>query len=362
MAPFAGYVADNYSKKVIVIVSQLLSVLAVVGLLLVEWTAGLSLPAIYTTTAILSISSMFTSVTFSSSIANLIDPDRIQRAMGFNQSAISIAAVGGPVVGGILFGFVSMSVFLLIQVVAYTLAVLLESTMNFRLFTNRTYAQNDEANNSILKEMKEGFLYLKSNRIIMVIVTTAVGINFFFSSLMIGLPFIAVQQLKVEATHFGMIEAMIAIGMLIASVYFSISKEVKFPLLVAKRGILTMSVLLAGMGVPLIVSMSYDVVVGYFILLMFVFGISNVIVNTPIGVMMQKDVAEEYRGRVFGILESMAMAMMPLGYLLFGLLYDILPAQYIVGASSVCLIVLTSYLMRPSVMKEAATPLQQVNV
>lgn len=362
MAPFAGYVADNYSKKVIVIVSQLLSVLAVVGLLLVEWTAGLSLPAIYTTTAILSISSMFTSVTFSSSIANLIDPDRIQRAMGFNQSAISIAAIGGPVVGGILFGFVSMSVFLLIQVVAYTLAVLLESTMNFRLFTNRTYAQNDEANNSILKEMKEGFLYLKSNRIIMVIVTTAVGINFFFSSLMIGLPFIAVQQLKVEATHFGMIEAMIAIGMLIASVYFSISKEVKFPLLVAKRGILTMSVLLAGMGVPLIVSMSYDVVVGYFILLMLVFGISNVIVNTPIGVMMQKDVAEEYRGRVFGILESMAMAMMPLGYLLFGLLYDILPAQYIVGASSVCLIVLTSYLMRPSVMKEAATPLQQVNV
>ena len=123
-----------------------------------------------------------------------------------------------------------------------------------------------------------------------------------------------------------------------------------------------MSVLLAGMGVPLIVCMSYDVVVGYFILLMFVFWISNVIVNTPIGVMMQKDVAEEYRGRVFGILESMAMAMMPLGYLLFGLLYDILPAQYIVGASSVCLIVLTSYLMRPSVMKEAATPLQQVNV
>lgn len=360
LSPFAGYVADKYSKKAIVILSQMASMIAVLGLLVFGLLNGLSLPAIYTTTALLSVSTMFTSVTFSSSIANLIDPNRIQRAMGFNQSAISIAAIGGPVVGGILFGFVSMNIFLMIQVVAYALAVLLESTMNFRLFTNRTEHQGDKSNNSMVKEMKEGFFYLKSNRVIMVIVTTAVGINFFFSSMMIGLPFIAVQQLQIKATHFGMIEAMIAIGMLVASVYFSISKEVGFPLLVAKRGILVMSILLAGMGIPLIVGMSYNVTVGYFLMLMLIFGISNVFVNTPIGVMMQKDVAEEYRGRVFGILESMAMAMMPLGYLLFGLLYDMLPAEYVVGASSLCLIALTSYLMRSSVMKEAVPILQKI--
>ncbi|EGA88656.1 multidrug resistance protein; tetracycline resistance determinant [Planococcus donghaensis MPA1U2] len=360
LSPFAGYVADKYSKKATIILSQLASMLAVAGLLGFGLLNGLSLPAIYTTTALLSVSTMFTGVTFSSSIANLIDPDRIQRAMGFNQSAVSIAAIGGPVVGGILFGFVSMNVFLMIQVGAYALAVLLESTMNFRLYTNRNEQQSDNTNSSMLKEMREGFLYLKSNRVIMVIVTTAVGINFFFSSMMIGLPFIAVQQLQIDATHFGMIEAMIAIGMLLASIYFSISKEVGFPLLVAKRGILAMSVLLAGMGLPLIIGMSYNATVGYFLLLMLIFGISNVFVNTPIGVMMQKDVAEEYRGRVFGILESMAMAMMPLGYLLFGLLYDLMPAEYVVGASSICLLVLTNYLMRSSVMKEAMPALQKI--
>lgn len=359
LAPFAGYAADKYSKKTIVILSQVASMLAVAALLVFGLINGLSLTAIYTTTALLSVSSMFTSVTFSSSIANLIDPDRIQRAMGFNQSAISIAAIGGPVLGGILFGFVSMNVFLVIQVVAYAVAVLLESTMNFRLFTVRMEKTVDELKKTMLMEMKEGFSYLKSNRVIMVIVTTAIGINFFLSSLMIGLPFIAVQQLQVEATHFGMIEAMIAVGMLVASIYFSVSKEVEFPLRFAKRGILVMSVLLAGMGVPLIIGMSYGVTIVYFLVLMLVFGMTNVCVNTPIGVMMQKDVEEEYRGRVFGILESMAMAMMPLGYLLFGLLYDAVPAAYIVGASSLCLMALTSYLMRPSVLKEAHPALQK---
>lgn len=353
LAPFAGYLADNYSKKAIVILAQLASALAVGGLLAYSLAAGLSLAAIYTTTALLSVSSMFASVTFSSSIANLIDSDRIQKAMGFNQSAMAIATIGGPVVGGILFGFVSMNVFLIIQVAAYLLAVALESTMDFKLFTNRLAETAGAAKKSVLQGMKEGVAYLKTNRVVMVIVTVAVGINFFFSALMIGLPFIAVQQLKIEATHFGFIEAMIAVGMLLASIYFSMRKEVEFPLQFSKRGIIAMSILLAGMGLPLIFDFTYTASVVFFLVLMLVFGITNVFVNTPIGVMMQKDVEEEYRGRVFGILESMAMAMMPLGYLIFGLLYDVVPAEYVVIGSSICLIVLTGYLMRPSILKQA---------
>lgn len=352
LAPFAGYAADKYSKKTIVIVSQLASAVAVGALLLYSASAGLSLPAIYTTTALLSVSSMFASVTFSASIANLIDPDRIQKAIGFNQSALSIAAIGGPVVGGMLFGFVSMNVFLVIQIVGYLLALLLEATMNFNLFSTKAEAA-DEDKTSMWQSMREGAVYLKTNRVIMVIISTAVGLNFFFSALMIGLPFIAVQQMKVEAVHFGFIEAMIAVGMLLASIYFSLRKEVAYPLLFSKRALFIMSIILAGLALPLLLEMSYLANVVYFIFLMFAFGISNVFVNTPIGVMMQKDVAEEYRGRVFGILESMAMAMMPLGFLLFGLLYDSIPAEYVVLGSSLCLIGLVAYMIRPGIIREA---------
>src|SRR5690606_35105565 len=110
-----------------------------------------------------------------------------------------------------------------------------------------------------------------------------------FSALMIGLPFIAVQQLSVQAAHFGMIEGMIALGMLLASVYFSIRKEVKFPLIFSKRSILVMSIILAAVAVPLVMNLSYTANVTYLVILMLGFGFSNVCVNTPIGVMMQKD-------------------------------------------------------------------------
>ncbi len=353
LAPFAGYVADNYPKKAVVLLSQAASVLSVGGLLLYSLSNGLSLAAIYTTTALISVSSMFTSVAFSSSIANLIDTDRIQKAMGYNQSALAIATIGGPVIGGMLFGFVSMNIFLLIQVIAYGIAAMLEATMNFRLYTKRVETEEAKDKQGVWQGMKEGAAYLRKNRVITVIVTTAVGLNFFFSALMIGLPFIAVQQLNVQATHFGFIEAMIALGMLLASIYFSVRKEVRFPLQFSKRAIIVMSLLLAAVSLPLVAGLSYWGNVIYLLVLMLGFGISNVFVNTPIGVMMQKDVDEEYRGRVFGILESMAMAMMPLGYLLFGLLYDLVPAQYVLWACSLCLLVLTAYSMRASIIREA---------
>ncbi len=224
--------------------------------------------------------------------------------------------------------------------------------MDFKLFSTKAESSNDDKT-SMLQSMKEGFAYLKTNRVIMVIISTAIGLNFFFSALMIGLPFIAVQQMKVEAAHFGLIEAMVALGMLLASIYFSIRKEVTYPLLFSKRALFAMSLILAGLALPLIWEMSYGANVIYFIVLMFAFGISNVFVNTPIGVMMQKDVVEEYRGRVFGILESMAMAMMPLGYLLFGLLYDRVPAEYVVLGSSLCLIGLVAWMIRPEIIREA---------
>ncbi|MFC4711344.1 MFS transporter [Planococcus dechangensis] len=353
LAPFAGYVADNYPKKAVVLLSQSASILSVGGLLLYSMSNGLSLTAIYIATALVSASSMFTGIAFSSSIANLIDSDRIQKAMSYNQSALALATIGGPVVGGMLFGFVSMNMFLLIQVLAYVLAVLLEATMNFRLYTKRTEIADSKANQSVWQGMKEGAMYLRKNRVITVIVTTAIGLNFFFSALMIGLPFVAIQQLNVQAVHFGFIEAMIAVGMLLASIYFSVRKEVKFPLQFSKRAILVMSLLLAGVSLPLVAGLSYWGNVIYLLVLMLAFGVSNVFVNTPIGVMMQKDVEEEYRGRVFGILESMAMAMMPLGYLLFGLLYDLVPAEYVIWACSLCLLALTAYNMRPAIIREA---------
>src|SRR6185437_4507811 len=112
----------------------------------------------------------------------------------------------------------------------------------------------------------------------------------------------------------------------------------------------------------LIIEMSYTWMVAYYATLMFGFGLTQIIVNTPLMVMMQKMIDDDYKGRVFSILETMAMALMPLGMVVYGFLYDIFPAQWILIVSSLLLIGVVLVLARPSVVRAAHPELGESKV
>lgn len=362
VAPFAGYVADRYSRKAIVITAQIATSLAIGGLLAVSLTFGISLVAIYITTAVLAITSTFSGVTFSSSITGLVDEARIQKAMSLNQMSISFAAIGSPAIAGVLYGTVSMPVFLIVYMTASVIAVLLESTMNFKLFAKRKEVVEGEPKESMLQSMKAGFSYLKLQPVIMAILWISLFINFLFGAFMVGHSFILIEKLKMAPEHFGLVDGALAVGMLLMSLYLSIRKEVKFPLLVGKWGIIGMALLMSGVALPLIIAMPYPWMFGYYAMLMLGFGLIQIIVNTPLMVMMQKMIDDDYKGRVFSILETMAMALMPLGMVLYGFLYDVWPAQWILIASSLLLIGVVLVLARPSVVRKAHPELDKTKI
>lgn len=362
VAPFAGYAADRYSRKTIIITAQVASTLAIGGLLIVSLTSGLSLIAIYTTTVVLSITSTFSGVTFSSSITGLIDEGRIQKAMSLNQMSISFAAIGSPAVGGLLYGTVPMPVFLIMYMTASIIGVFLESTMNFKLFAKRKEMVDGEPKESMMQSMKAGLAYLKLQPILMTLIWIALFINFLFGAFQVGYSFILIEKMKMVSTHFGLTEGAFAVGMLLLSIYLTMRKEVKYPLLVSKRGILGMGAIMGSVAIPLLIPMHYNFMFGYYAFIMFSFGATIIIVNTPMQVMMQKMIDDDYKGRVFAILETMSMALMPLGVVIYGFLYDIFPAQWILIVSSLILIGVILVLARPSVMIKAHPELGNSNV
>ncbi|QOR66925.1 MFS transporter [Cytobacillus suaedae] len=351
-SPFAGYMADKYSKKKIIIFSQIATTLTILGLLGVTLTSGLSLPAIYVTTCILSLTSMLSGVTFTASITGLIDKDRIQRAMSLNQMSISLAAIASPAVGGLMYGAVSMSTFLIIYIGASIVAVLLEATMNFTLFVKREKLEGEQPKETVWQSLKAGVSYLKLQPIVMTMIWIALLVNFLFGAFEVGYSFILIEKMKMESQHFGFTQGAFAIGMLLMSIYFSVRKEVKYPFLASKRGIIGMGIIMGAIGVPVMIELPYYLILSYYILMMFSFGVMVMVVNTPLQVMLQKEIDDEYKGRVFSLLETMAMALIPLGMVLYGFLYDVLPAQWILVTSSIILIVGVLILARGSVVRK----------
>jgi len=350
VAPLAGYVADNFSKKRTILLAQAGTILTVGGLLLYTETVGISVYAIYIATVFNTICSAFSGVTFSSAIATLVNPERLQRAMSFNQMSMSVAAIGGPVIGGMMYGFFSMDVFLMVNMVAYAIAFCLEATMDFNLYSTRG---EDTKKEKMWEGLKSGFHYIKQRNVIKTIMWVALWINLFFSAIAVGGTYIIIELLKIESTHFGFIEASGALGMLLASLYFATRPEVKAPLRFSKISLLLLAGSVGLAVIPLVTDFSYIAIVIFYLIIYFIFATFEMGINMPIGVYMQKIIAEEYRGRVFGLMETMAMSMMPIGMVVYGMLYDTLPATIILPVTSVIIIIISLVMLRSSILKEA---------
>ncbi len=176
---------------------------------------------------------------------------------------------------------------------------------------------------------------------------------FFTGALLIGMPFILVETLQIDTRHFGIIEGILAGGALLGGLYFSIKKDVVFPLMNVKQGLLAFSCLMTLFVLPLIVFIPYNGIVIFYSMVMLLIGFSITYVNTPIGVLLQKRVSDQYKGRVFGILETGATALMPLSFILYGFMYDFLGSIGTLLPSGVLLLAVTLYLLRKKIMSSA---------
>lgn len=356
ISPIVGVLGDRMPRKWLVLGGQLGIVFTLSVLFVYCLINGLSIEAVYVTTVFYTVFSACSSVSFSASIANLVDEERLQKAMSFNTLSYSISGIGGPIVGGMLFGFVSMEVFLIINIASMLITFALESTLDFNLYKKE---HDYPVKEKMLESLKHGFQYANSQPVLKAIILTAVWLNLFFTCLNVGGDFILLEKLKLNPEHIGMIEAAGAIGMLLASIYLASRKSFKFPLLVSKRAVFTMSLLISVFAIPLIWTFQYTTTFIYYTVVMGIFGVLTVITNTPIGVIFQTSVAEEFRGRVFGLLETMAMSMMPIGTIIYGFLFDFLPASLILILSSLLLIFVTVLTLRQSVLEMAHPELKK---
>lgn len=353
-APIAGYIADNYSRKRTVISAQTASVIAILGLLTISLTIGVSLIAIYVTTCLLALASTFSGITFTSSISGLIDEERIQKAMSLNQMSISLASIVAPALGGVLYGMVSIPTFLAIYLFASIIALLLDSTMDFRLFAKRSHERGtDQKKDKLWISMKEGFIYLKAKPIIITIMSIALFTNFFFGSFQVGLSFVLIEKLRIQSQHFGILEAAYAVGMLLLSFYLTVRKEIQKPLITTKYGIIGIAFIIGGIAVPLLIPMTYWAMFVYYLVLMLAIGSLLTIVNTPTMVMLQKNIDDDFKGRIFSLLETMAQVLMPLGTVIYGFLYDWIPAEWVLFISAGFIIGFILIMLRPSVISKA---------
>ena len=326
VSPFAGVFADKLNRKALVITMDLLNGIVLLCIYFLSRSYGLSLYMIYASTFFISIISTVFDMSLQSAIPNLVNNDKLLKINSMSKVIESISSICGPIIGGLVFAFLDIKLFILINGLSFILSGISEEFIDFKFNVDNNQVKHQKI--SMLKDIMEGFQYIQGKLELKKIIILLVSLNFFISlSLSVPLPYILNKVLKLNSYYFGIIEGACPLGMIIGAIFVKkIFDEQHFDkLLIILNSIFSILIML--IALPVFFSNFHFNIIFiniFYIVIMLSIGISISLIDVPIFYILQKTIDAEYRARVLGLGMSIVKITSPVALILSGCLIGIL--------------------------------------
>lgn len=356
LTPFVGYVVDTMNHRKIMMIAQSATSLGLIafGLVFHAWPQQYYVELI-ALIVLLQVTDNFLSTTLTASLIQLFEGDELQQVNSLNQSITSLASFLAPIIGALVYTVVAIDTFAYIEVifeVAALVGIMLlkydqvaatDTTTDAEAVAVETEHEAGavQAAESVWQNFREGFNYLRHQKLMLLMSFSSAGINFFFAALNVGEPFLLVTTLKLTNAQYGITDSAFAVGMFLGGILLSLINLKQHPIKVSYFFIGILSALLFVLGIPELTGWANGVNTIYYALMNGLFGVVLVFVNTPIASMMQQIIPQNMQGRMFSLSGTLSMMMMPLGTLIYGAVFDHTRAFPVFVVSGVLLLILT---------------------
>lgn len=325
VAPLAGVVIDAYSKRAVMIVSDLLRM---VFMLLIWWrpTTGM----IYWMAALHSVATVFYLPAKSALIPAVVEESDWPSANGLDQSASSLTMVAGPIIGAELLILVGLKATLIVDAFSFLASALLVARVKSRPVTR---GRVDLSLAATVQNVKAGWNYIATHRLVL-----RLNVMVFVSLLCAGMwmplaPSFVRDQLSGSSRLVGWQIGIFGLGAILGGLLA--------PLLVRRFGkgvMVFLGLLTEGLSLSVYAVVSH---VGVSMLIMFVLGIVVSIVVVTFYSILQTVVEEPFLGRVFSIVKQGENLAVVLAMVIAVLLQGFLDSHVILLVAGLFYVVLT---------------------
>jgi MFS family permease len=340
LSPLGGVVADRYSRRTIIIVSNAVRGILILGL------AGLAyflpehntllLICLLIVTIISSAFSSFFIPAVTAIVPDLVPEAQVARANFLIQGANQLATLFGQGLGGLLFRVLGAPFIILANALSFLLAALCQCFIAIP-----QPALKPESGEARLKQfqedLREGWHYIWNEAGLKRVTITSTLISFFFAGVLTLAPAYVDDFLKVRADWVGYLAVSSGIGTFLGFVLagaFRLSGK-------TRAGATILFIALNALGVALL-----GVLINQYAALVILFGcgVSCGFIAVSINTIIQVATPREMRGRIFGLLATASGAMAPLGMGLAGIITDLLdrnvPLVYLISGFMMLLLLL----------------------
>ncbi|MTI71602.1 MAG: MFS transporter [Firmicutes bacterium] len=321
--PFAGVLADKIDKKKIVVFMDLLNGVILVLLYFIKLEYGLTLFMIYITTFLLTTFTTVFGTALEAAKPNIVSEEKLMNINSIGKILDSSSSILGPMVGGLIFAFMDIGFFIILNGISFIISGILEMFINFNL--NYTKDENDNKEINLIKDIKEGFYYTINKKGVIGLICVFIGLNFFLGlSVSVPLPYIINEVLKLSPNYFGIIQGSFPMGLIIGAIFI---KRITDKYSYRKILLLTSQVISFGMisiGLPMIFNSYFNEIflLIYYSFIMLLIGIMISFIDIPILYILQSKIEESFRGRVLSFGITLGKIALPIALIISGIIIN----------------------------------------
>ncbi len=212
----SGVIADRFSKRKIVIITQSILMAQALALSALTFTHTIQVWHIIVLATFAGFANAMDMPTRQAMVVELVGKEDLANAIALNSSMFNLTRIAGPFVGGIVLAVVGPAWCFLINAITYVAAI-----VGLLLMKNVKALFQADKDESMFKQIGEGFNYVWGTPLMRnMIMMTAIH-SVFWASYAIFFPVFAIRIFKVGATGQGIMSAAVGVGALTAALTVS---------------------------------------------------------------------------------------------------------------------------------------------
>lgn len=311
---FGGVIADSFKRKKIIIGTNILCGLACMGLSFISQEQWL-VYAIVMTNVVLALMNAFSGPAYKAFTKEIVRNERISQLNSFLETTSTVIKVTIPMIAVFLYNGIGIHGVLLLDGLSFLMAA---SLIFFIVPVNKEVISKERMTiRGIFDDLKTGFKYVYSHRPIFIIIVLSALINFFLAAYNLLLPYSSQMFGDISSELYGTFLTSEAIGGFSGAILSGfVNKQLSSKRLMM---FLALSGLMLMLAPPLYFTF-HDLIILAFSPALFSLFLS--IFNIQFFSIVQRDVDNEFLGRVLGIIFTVAILFMPIGTGIFSMILN----------------------------------------
>lgn len=333
--PIAGVIADRFNKKILVVGSDLINGIFLSLIYLALTSFSFNLYILYFSTFVMTTLTVFFDIALESAKPSLVRESALVKINSQARVIESLSHILGPLLGGVIYSFINLEGFILINALSFLISALIEYFIDYQY--NRQAEENSGNNKNLdtfIFRLKEGFYYIFRSKKLRSLVYIFVALNFFFNfTLIVPLPYLMNTIWKINPDKYGLIQAAFPVGMITGALLTEkIMDQIGYNILIRNIALIS-AVGVTAFAVPIILFQNTpgeNFILIYYSFLMFLSGISVAWIDVPANVIIQKIVPHNILGRVLSVKMSIIKIIVPAALLISSFMIKVIEVEYLI--------------------------------